>query len=56
MSPFTPSVQCKHFSISCSTSTANPEYLPPHRALGVCVLTVEITHKAPTALEFKRAL
>lgn len=31
MSPITPlpSVQCKHFSISCSASTANPEYLPP---------------------------
>lgn len=39
MSPITPSVQCKHFSISCSASTASPEYLPLHPALWVCVCT-----------------
>lgn len=47
MSPITPSVQCKHFSISCSASAAIPEYLPLHPALLVseCVLIVDISHK-----------
>lgn len=54
--PITPSVQCKHFSISRSASTASPEYLPLRPVLWVCVLTVDITQEVLTMLEYMGVL
>lgn len=64
MSSITPSVQCKHFSISCTASSDNPEYLPipcticVHVCMCVFVLcvyvTIEITPKDLKMLEYRK--
>lgn len=54
--PITPTVQCKHFSISCSASSASPEYLPQHPELCACVYVDIISQQTPTMQQNMRAL